>query len=143
MVLLASGYASILSAQTGVSFLDPVDGWNYSYQGNFNGSVNEFELLPGFGTGAQQALDGTYSHDQGDKWDGTAPGAPLSDPLAASGPASTAEGGPLGTSPGGAGVFFDGDRDYLRIQDAGNPEDHGWQQAQRPIQHEPPRLFRT
>ena len=49
-----------------------------------------------------------WSHDNGsDAWDATAPGTP-------------------GTVPGGAGVFMENGDSFLRIQDAGNPVDHGF-----------------
>lgn len=74
------------------------------------------------------ALDGTFRHDQGDKWDGTAPGDTLSDPNYSASPAVSLT-GRQGTSPGGAGRFLEGNTDYIRIQDAGNPEVHGWIQG--------------
>jgi len=107
-------------AQTGVSYLDPVGGWRYTYDGAFDPGING--LPDGYGNGSSLALDGTWVHDQGDKWDGSAPGQVGS--------------APNGDSPGGAGRFVDptDQRDYIRIQDAGNPELHGWVQgATHPI----------
>lgn len=49
-----------------------------------------------------------WSHDNGsDAWDATAPGA-------------------AGTVPGGAGVFTESADTFLRLQDTGNPIDHGF-----------------
>ncbi len=78
-------------AVQGQVYLDP--GWTYLYDGNSD--------APGSGS-AFDALDGTWSHDNGsDEWDGTG----------------------IGTgSPGGA-QSIDG---YLRIQETGDPRDHGF-----------------
>lgn len=134
------------SALGGVKYLDPAGGWRYTYEGTFNPGVIDGEAgsdddnfigdvgPAGFGgtpPGENDpilALDGTWLHDQGDKWDGSAPGDPLSDPtVSASPPVSLT--GKQGTSPGGAGSFTEGSTNYIRIQDAGNPEPHGWIQG--------------
>jgi hypothetical protein len=101
----------------GVSYNNPAGGWRYTYQGILSPGI---EGLPdGYGHGDDTAgLDGTWEHGQGDKWDGTAPGNPaLGDP---------------GNAPGGAGTYTEADATYLRIQDAGDPEPHGWPQGSDP-----------
>ena len=113
-----------------IDFADPSGGWDYAYQGDFNPGIGG--LPDGYGDGSPNALDGTWAHDQGDKWDGTAPGDTLSNPGDPAGTASTPEGGSAGTSPGGAGSFTDGPTDYVRIQDTGNPEIYGWTQGTNP-----------
>lgn len=139
--------ASVMNcALGGISYLDPAGGWRYTYDGTFNAGVmdgeaggNEDRFIGDFGpagfggrpAGEMEdvgALDGTWSHDQGDKWDGTAPGDPLSDPTVSADPVLSLT-GKQGTSPGGAGSFTEGTTTYIRIQDAGNPESHGWIQG--------------
>jgi hypothetical protein len=128
-------------ALAGVNYLDPAGGWRYTYQGTFNPGVMDGAVgtadddfvgdfgPAGFGTdGEQQALDGTWLHNQGSFWDGTAPGDPLSNPAVPSNPLGSLT-GRQGTSPGGAGAFSEGGVNYIRIQDAGNPEVHGWVQG--------------
>jgi len=57
------------------------------------------------GAAAGAALDGTWDHDNGsDQWDGTAIGA---------------------GRPGGVSALIDGDTKYIRLQDTGDPRDHG------------------
>jgi hypothetical protein len=139
-LVVSQGFA-VEAARAGVSYLDPVGGWRYTYQGTFNPGVMDGPVgsqdddfvgdfgPAGYGTdGAKQALDGTWTHDQGSKWDGTAPGDPLSDPKVPSSPLGSLT-GRQGTSPGGAGAFTEGNVNYIRIQDAGNPEAHGWVQG--------------
>jgi hypothetical protein len=128
-VLAAGCYLADGSAWGGVDYADPAGGWRYTYEGDFFPATGGFP--PGFRDSNNMALDGTWRHDQGDKWDGTGPGDPLSDPndLDATGAASTPEGGPAGTSPGGAASLLEGGTNYIRVQDAGNPEDHGWIQG--------------
>ncbi|TWU27885.1 PEP-CTERM sorting domain-containing protein [Bythopirellula polymerisocia] len=133
----------------GVSYLNPAGGWRYTYDGTFNPGVTDGvagtgddKFIGDFGPAGfggkdfstnpsgedVYGLDGTWYHDQGDKWDGTAPGDPLSDPsVSASPPVSLT--GKQGTSPGGAGSFTEGSTNYIRVQDAGNPEPHGWIQG--------------
>ncbi len=136
-----------------MSYQTPAGGWQYIYEGTFTPGVADTSFVGGVspaGFGGTPAggntlygLDGTWQHDQGDKWDGTAPGDPLSNPAAPINPndASPANllSGSQGTSPGGAGRFIDTDgRDYIRIQDAGNPENHGWVQGLDPNYTFPP-----
>ncbi len=129
------------SVLAGVSYLNPAGGWRYTYEGTFNPGVADGaagtagdNFIGDFGPAGygqsddSQALDGTWSHDQGDKWDGTAPGDPLSDPTMSASPPNSLT-GKQGTSPGGAGAFTEGSTNYIRIQDAGNPEPHGWIQG--------------
>jgi len=138
-------------ALAGVSYLTPAGGWQYSYEGTMLPGVVSNDYIGGVGpagfggtpTGGSfvAGLDGTWFHDQGDKWDGTAPGDPLSTPGSTINPndfsAANLLSGSQGTSPGGAGRFMDGGRDYLRIQDAGNPEFHGWVQGLDPTVNNP------
>ncbi len=96
------------TAQAGVTYADPVGGWAYIYTGDQ--CATQFDA----------ALDGKWHHyDAGsggsDAWDATAPGQ-----MGAS---------PTKPSPGGAGIFADGDTGFLRIQDCGDPRDApngGW-----------------
>jgi hypothetical protein len=81
---------------------------------------------PGYGLNRldPDALDGTWSHNQGDKWDGSAPGVPLGNYHAPpADPINNPRSGNQGPAPGGAGIFNEGGTSYIRIQDAGNPED--------------------
>lgn len=74
----------------------PPGGWLYSYEANPGDDVP--------GSSGFDALDGTFSHDNGsDVWDGTGPGA---------------------GRPGGA-VVLGTTESYLRIQDTGDPRDYG------------------
>lgn len=101
----------------GVSYLDPSGGWRYTYQGILNPGIDG--LPAGYGHGDDTAgLDGTWEHGQGDKWDGSAPGNPTM--------------GNPGNAPGGVGAFTDGAASYIRLQDAGDPEPHGWPQGNDP-----------
>ena len=102
-------FASIVYG--GVSYQDPAGGWRYKYNGTFPATgINGYP--PGFGDGATQALDGTWRHDQTDRWDGSAPG-------------DTALPYP---APGGIGAYTEGATTYIRLQDPGNPEQHSWPQ---------------
>jgi hypothetical protein len=136
-----------------VSYQTPTGGWNYIYEGNFIPGVNDDAFIggvspPGFGgteTGGGPtylALDGTWRQDQGNKWDGHAPGDPIShpgDPINPNDPSpANLLSGSQGPSPGGAGSFTDNGRDYIRIQDAGNPELFGWVQGLDPSISFPP-----
>ncbi len=82
------------------SFKDPDGGWDYSYQGA------EAIYADDFGS-----LDGFWSHNNGsDQWDGSGLGG---------------EFGP-GNAPGGAMIINESGIDFLRIQDPGDPRDHGF-----------------
>jgi hypothetical protein len=98
------------AARAGVSYQDPAVGWRYKYNGTFNASMGGYP--PGFGDGATQALDGTWRHDQTDRWDGSAPG--------------DTQPAPNYPAPGGIGAYTEGSTSYIRLQDPGNPEPHGW-----------------
>ncbi|MDX1962970.1 MAG: hypothetical protein SFX18_07445, partial [Pirellulales bacterium] len=100
----------------GNAYQNPIGGWRYLYEGTFNGSINGFPA--GWGSGNSflgEALDGTWRHNQGDKWDGSGIGD--------TGPK------PGGPAPGGVSQFTTGDLNYIRLQDTGNPEVHGWLQG--------------
>ncbi len=107
LLVLALGLAAS-SAQAGVSFADPAGGWTYIYTGD--------QCLTPFAA----CLDGTWNHNDAaaggsDAWDGSAPGQ-----MGAAG---------AKPSPGGAGIFQDGDTSFLRIQDPGDPRNApggGW-----------------
>lgn len=73
----------------------PDPGWDYFFDGDSDA----------FGVGDFDALDGTWRHDQADRWDGSAPGA---------------------GAPGGVDALAEGETTYLRIQDTGNPLDFGF-----------------
>ena len=107
----------------GVSYADPSGGWRYEYGGTFGASIGG--LPPGYGDSSQHsALDGTWEHDQADKWDGSGigdtqnPGDPTTQ-----------------KSPGGVSALTEGSTTYIRMQDAGNPEAAPWGfiQGNRPI----------
>ena len=68
--LIASFLFLCAPAMAGIDYLDPIGGWRYTYDGAGDA----------FGVSFSDALDGTWSHNQGDKWDGTAPGDALSNP---------------------------------------------------------------
>jgi hypothetical protein len=148
---LAAAIASVCVAEcalAGVSYQTPSGGWNYSYDGNFIPGVADPDFIggvspAGFGGSTSLALDGTWRQDQGNKWDGHAPGAPIShpgDPINPNDPSpSNMLSGSQGDSPGGAGSFTDNDgSNYIRIQDAGNPELFGWVQGLDPSYTFPP-----
>jgi len=85
-----------LAQLTKDAFPTPAGGYLYAYE------ANPGEDVPG--TGGFDALDGTFSHDNGnDEWDGTGVG--------------------MGR-PGGA-VVLAGTGHYLRCQDTGDPRDYG------------------
>jgi hypothetical protein len=123
VVLIACVHAvSTPRLNAGVEYQDPVGGWRYLYGGTFNPGVVDANFIGGVGpagygtTGDRDALDGTWLHTQGDKWDGSAPGD--------TGPA------PNGPAPGGAASLTEGEVTFIRVQDAGNPEAFGYVQAQ-------------
>ncbi len=77
-------------------FGPPPGGWLYAYEANPGEDVA--------GSAGFDALDGTFSHDNGsDSWDGTGPGV---------------------GRPGGAMVLGTTES-YLRVQDTGDPKDYG------------------
>ena len=128
---LLLGTGASRTAWGSVAYLDPSGGWRYSYNGIFNGSIAG--MPPGYGdTSQSQALDGTWVHNQSDKWDG-------------SGIGDTQNPGNLTTqkSPGGVSALTEGGTTFIRMQDAGNPENPAWgfvQGPSRPINNDR-RLF--
>ncbi|MBT5063947.1 MAG: hypothetical protein HOM65_16065, partial [Verrucomicrobia bacterium] len=82
----------------------PIDGgWDYAFEGDQAQYAADGE---GFAS-----LDGTWSHDNGsDQWDGSGIGGDLGD----------------GNRPGGVMVIEEGNVNYLRIQDTGDPRDYGY-----------------
>ncbi len=132
--LLAVLHLMPTTAEGGVSYLDPAGGWRYTYDGTFNPGVVDPGFVGGVGPAGfgspsdRDALDGAWQHNQSDQWDGSAPGDPLSDPTVASNPLGSLT-GRQGISPGGAGSFDESGTTYIRVQDAGNPEAHGWVQG--------------
>jgi hypothetical protein len=131
-IVLAASLLACHTAQAGVSYTDPAGGWRYTYEANpfIAGTVNS-NCVGGVcpaGYGLNQltpdALDGTWSHNQGDKWDGSAPGDPLGDYHAPpADPINNPRSGNQGIAPGGAGIFNESGTSYIRIQDPGWPED--------------------
>jgi hypothetical protein len=120
------------AAHAGVNYTDPAGGWRYTYAANpfIAGTVSNDcvgGVCPdGYGLNhlAPDALDGTWSHNQGDKWDGSAPGDPLGDYHAPpADPINNPRSGNQGPAPGGAGIFNEGGVSYIRVQDPGWPED--------------------
>jgi hypothetical protein len=82
-------------SRAGIAYPDPPGGWLYTYTGN--------NVAPG--TGGYTALDGTWSHDNvSDQWDGTGIGV---------------------GRPGGANALSESTTNFLRLQDTGDPNDHG------------------
>ncbi|MDA1273565.1 MAG: hypothetical protein O2960_05880 [Verrucomicrobia bacterium] len=78
-------------------------GWNYAYEGD-----KATYAPPG---GEFASLDGTWSHDNGsDEWDGSGIGGAFGD----------------ANRPGGAMIITEGNLNYLRIQDTGDPRDYGY-----------------
>jgi len=114
------------AAQAGVSYTNP--GWRYTYEGTLLAGVDGFP--DGFGNAQREfALDGTWRQNQSAQWDGTAPGDPISNPGDPVGAVNTPTGGPAGTSPGGVAALTEASTNYIRLQDAGNPEFFGWTEA--------------
>jgi len=118
----------------GVRYQAPTGGWRHTYDGTFAPGVVDPGFVGGVGPAGygdasdQNALDGTWLHTQSDKWDGSGPGDPLSDPTVPSNPLGSVS-GRQGVAPGGAAALVENGVDYLRVQDAGNPEVHGWVQG--------------
>ncbi len=82
-------------AARAAAYEDP--GWDYFFDGD----------AASFGTNEFGALDGTWQHDQADKWDGGAPGDGIG-------------------GPGGVAALTEDQTTYLRIQDCGEPRDWGF-----------------
>ncbi len=89
-----------LAQNTGSAYKDPEWGWSYVYNGD--------TATAGTGS-AFDALDGTWSHDNGsDAWDGSGLGGTLG----------------AANRPGGVTVMTEWNTTFLRIQDCGDPRDH-------------------
>ena len=100
--LTAFGVCAISIAQ--VAYTVPDGGWTYIYNGD------ELQAIEGAVPEEDEMLDGTWQ-GEGD-WDLTAPGDSLG-------------------LPGGAVLIQETDLDYLRIQDAGRAQDHGFDKFNR------------
>jgi hypothetical protein len=131
-ICLVASVSAWRSAQAGVSYADPVGGWRYSYEADafIAGTVDDScvggSCPDGYGlkSSTPDSLDGTWLHNQGDKWDGSAPGDPLGDYHAPpADPVGNPRSGNQGIAPGGAGIFNDSGVSFIRVQDPGNPED--------------------
>ena len=97
MRLCVAGLCWTTPAWGGVDYGDP--GWSYVFEGD--------AADPGVSQGAQfDALDGTWQYANGSSsWDGT----------------------PIGTvKPGGISALLEGETTFVRIQDTGNPANHGF-----------------
>lgn len=121
-----SGLVASAAVEAGVSYQAPAGGWRYTYEGTFNPGVVSGSFVGGVGPAGygkpndSEALDGTWYHDQSDKWDGSGPGD--------TGPT------PNGPAPGGAAALTEEGINYIRVQDTGNPEVHGYiQGTQKPV----------
>ena len=99
LVVFASFFlATKTSFAQGGAYGAPPGGWMYGYEANAG------EDAAGADGSGFTSLDGTWSHDNGsDEWDGSKLGAD--------------------GKPGGAEII---DGSYLRIQDTGDPRDHGF-----------------
>ena len=97
LALLA--FPGVLSAQSGT----PAGGWDYIYHGD--------ELIAAGPDEGFASLDGTWSHDNSsDAWDGSELEGEFGD----------------GNRPGGVQAFDEGGITWIRIQDTGDPRDHGF-----------------
>jgi hypothetical protein len=87
-----------------IAFEDPAGGWSYAYLGA--------GVTPGTTAGNDfTALDGTWDRQNGsDEWDGGGLGGTLGD----------------GNRPGGISALTAGTTDFIRLQDVGNPTQHGF-----------------
>ncbi|KPK48760.1 MAG: hypothetical protein AMK72_06120 [Planctomycetes bacterium SM23_25] len=96
LVAVSALVVSMAAASTWAGvYLPPAGGWTYEYTGD-----------AASGGANYTALDGTWNHDNGsDQWDESAIGA---------------------GRPGGANILAETPtNNYLRVQDAGDPRDHG------------------
>jgi len=108
LILFCLPFAS-QGIKAGLAYPDPPGGWTYTFNGD----------AAAFGTGAFDALDGTWNRSNGSsEWDGSRVG-PVIDVTT--------------NKPGGASAFTEGDPaspgssvTYLRIQDTGNPSQYGF-----------------
>jgi hypothetical protein len=90
-------------ATFGATFSAPTGGWDYTYDGT--------EAVFGSPGTGNTSLDGNWTHDnEGDEWDGSTIGGEFAH----------------GNRPGGVMALTEGDLTFLRMQDTGNPRDHGF-----------------
>lgn len=108
VLLLALGAVGSV-AWAGVAYSDPPGGWDYVYTGDtaVGGTGDTGSTDPTQPTNdPMDALDGTWGHqNNSDYWDNTIIGT---------------------TKPGGVSALSEGDTHYARLQDTGNPCDHGF-----------------
>ena len=85
-------------------YIEPPGGWAYIYSGDTASPGADASSNNNFVDALWDALDGTWDHINGyDEWDGTEIGS---------------------GSPGGAMILAEGDTNFIRIQDTGDPRDH-------------------
>jgi hypothetical protein len=90
-------------SQTGVAYQDPPGGWAYAFQGDAAAAGSG----GGTTTGVFDSLDGTWNRGAGsgsDSWDGSTIGS---------------------ARPGGVSALVEGSTSFIRIQNTGNPANHG------------------
>jgi hypothetical protein len=76
-------------------------------------------INPGLTPGGQVDNANALWIHRGNQWDGSAPGAPLGGPATGVPPIPPA-------APGGVGTLIEGGTSFLRLQDAGDPQQWGW-----------------
>jgi hypothetical protein len=114
VTVLIFGLIRVAPVRAGVAYQDPVGGWRYKLQGD----------MAIFNDGRTGEIDGTWHSDQADRWDGSG----ISDGIGPPYPFDGTPNVPEGPAPGGVEAFVDGQTTYLRLQDPGNPEPHGYWQ---------------
>jgi hypothetical protein len=131
-IVLVAGLLACPTVRAGLDYADPAGGWRYTYAadpfiaGTASSSCVGGVCPAGFGLKSitPDALDGKWSHNQGSRWDGSAPGDPSGDYHAPpADPINNPRSGNQGPAPGGAGIFNEDGTSYIRVQDPGNPED--------------------
>ena len=99
LAILAQIIRNLAPLPGGGGYQEPQGGWAYKFDGDSGDPGSS-------AAGAFDALDGTWGHDNpSDAWDGTAIGA---------------------GSPGGLSALDDQGTTFVRIQDTGDPRDHGF-----------------
>jgi len=101
VILIAAAwvFAPIEARAVSVAYEDPTGGWTYAFLGDAaaSGSLG----APGF-----DAMDGTWDRENGsDSWDGSALGGTFA----------------AGNAPGGVSALTQGETNFIRLQDTGNP----------------------
>jgi hypothetical protein len=89
----------------GVAYTDPAGGWTYAFLGN--------SASPGSGVVGDtfDVLDGTWDRLNGsDSWDASVIGGTID----------------ASNAPGGVSALASGGTDFIRLQDTGDPRDHGF-----------------